>query len=288
MPTNPFSSGPKGYKSKNAPAYEYGAAQGIANRAGGSLWKDDEGKTRISFRDSFKPLYGKKGVETATKGFDLKPIDQAISGLRKTPKLKETYRGRTFTQPTIDFAGLPKEFGASAYEAQAGNLRRENAGNLEQLRESVGVRRPGLLLKAGEDAQRSLTERLAGLDSEINRYVMDKGVDLGVQEQIENANRDFATQQANAEEGYKAYGSRADREQRQADTVLQYLQSLLGAGQTKTATQSGLLENERAYRDLPLQYLMSLFGNAAGLNNQSAQIGAQNRASTLGFLGSLI
>jgi hypothetical protein len=117
---------------------------------------------------------------------------------------------------------------------------------------------------------------------------MDKGVDLGVQEQIENANRDFATQQANAEEGYKAYGSRADREQRQADTVLQYLQSLLGAGQTKTATQSGLLENERAYRDLPLQYLMSLFGNAAGLNNQSAQIGAQNRASTLGFLGSLI
>lgn len=272
MPSNPFSKGPKGYKSKNAPYYEFGAYQGLGNRAGARMYKDKDGNIQYDFSDSFSPVGGKSGMRKATQGFDLSGINQAISGFKKPTRMGQTYKPSVF-----NFQSLPKEYGASAYQAQAGNIRREGAGQLQKAQEAVGVRRPGLLMKMAEDFDRQQGERLAGADADINRYVMDKGVDLGVQQQLENA-----------AEGFRGYQSRADLEQRNADEKYRFLQGLLGAGQAKVGTQSQLLENERAYQDAPLQYLMQLFGNAAGINNQSAQIAAQNRASTLGFLGGLI
>ncbi len=271
MPSNPFSSGPKGYKSKQAPQYETGAIQGIANRAGAGVSYDKKGNPVYDFSRSFSPIGGAEGVRKATAGFDTSGIDDAAAGFRKPTRMSQTYAPARFS-----FKGLPGQYGASAYQAQAGNIRREGAGALEKSREAVGVRRPGLLMKMAEDFNRQQGERLATADADINRYVMDKGVDLGVQEQM-----------GNADQRYKGYQSRADLEQRNAEEKFRYLQGLMGAGQAKVGTQSQLLENERAYNDAPLQYLQQLFGTAAGINNQSAQIAAQNRASTLNFLGGL-
>lgn len=266
MPKNPLS-GPKGYKSKAAPQYEQGAYQGIANRAGATA----DGKGGYDFSNSFKPVGGRAGMQAATSGFDMSGIDGAMSGFKKPSRLFQEYRPATF-----NFKGLPSQYGASAYQSQAGNIRREGSGQLEKAREAVGVRRPGMLAKMATDFDRQQGERLASADADINRYIMDKSVDLGMQEQLQNADQQ-----------YKGYQSRSDLEKTNAEEKYRYLQGLLGSGQAKVGTQSQLLENEREYQDKPLQYLMSLFGNAAGLNNQSAQIASQNRASTLNFLGGL-
>ena len=302
MPKNPvdFIAGkkPKGYKSPNLGSYEEGVHRGIGSRAGARAYTDDKGRTQYDYTNAFKPIQGRGGVRRATRGFDFSPMNEAIQGFRQPGRFSQVYRPRGMRQSyrgrNFNFRGLPSEYGRSAYQAQAKNLRREGAGQLEQLREAMGTRRPGMLMKAGENLDRQLGERLASADADIQRYVMDKGVDLGVQEQMAGADEAFKQYQSladlesrRADQDYRAYESRANREARNMDQAFRYLQALYDAGRSKVGLESGLLEADRAYADKALDYLMRAYEGAVGTQNQAAQIDAQNRAATLGMIGSL-
>lgn len=272
MPVNPFSKGPKGYTSKDVGTYEQGAAQGIANRAGARSYTDANGKTQYDYSGSFKPIQGAEGIKKSTEGLDYSPVSRAIQGYSNPYNFKETYKPSVFK-----FSGLPEKYGSMAYESRAKDIRRENAGALTRAQEAVGVRRPDMLAKMAEDNTRATNEQLAGLNRDIALREMEKNTDLGVQEQM-----------ANADEGYRGYQSRADLEGRSADERFRNYGALADTGFRKVGTDLGAVEAQRNYEDSALDRLLQMFSNSAGINNNSAQIASQNRAATLGFLGSLM
>lgn len=275
MPENPlnlFKSPKKGYESKNVQGYEQGAAQGIANRAGARAYTDAKGNTQYDYSNSFKPIQGAEGIRKSTEGLDYSPVNEAVQGYRNPYNFKESYKPSVFK-----FNGLPEKYGSMAYENRAKDIRRENAGQLTRAQEAVGVRRPDMLAKMAEDNNRATNEQLAQLNSDLALREMEKNTDLGVQEQM-----------ANADEGYRGYQSRADLEGRNADERFRNLGALGDTGFRRIGTDLGAMESQRAYEDAALDRLMQMFANSAGINNNSAQIAAQNRATTLGFLGSLM
>lgn len=275
MPENPinmFKKPKQGYTSQNVQGYEQGAAQGIGNRAGARAYQDANGRTQYDYSGSFKPIQGAAGIQKSTEGLDFSPIDEATRGYRNPTQFKETYKPSVFK-----FSGLPGQYGAQAYEGRAKDIRRENAGQLTRAQEAVGVRRPDMLAKMAEDNDRSTNEQLAGINSEIGLREMEKNTDLAVQEQM-----------ANADEGYRGYQSRSDLEGKNADERFRNLGALGETGFKRIGTNLGAMESERNYEDAALDRLLQLFSNSAGINNNSAQIAAQNRATTLNFLGSLV
>ena len=265
MPRNPFS-GPKGYKDPNLKNYAQGAYTGIANRAGATF-----NNGVADFTNSFKPMAGKAAVRNASEGYDFNPIKKAIAGFSSNPQLKETYNPYKF-----NFATLPSQYRTTAYQAGAKGIRREGAGQLQQLQQAIGTRRPGLLFKTAADAQRRQGEQLGDLNAQLGLKEMEQGLDAG-----------RAQQMAQADEDYRGYGSRSDLEKANEANRQANLKNLADVGQSQIATKSGLLENERAYADQALQYLLNMTQNAAGGANQAAQIASANRGQTLGFLGGL-
>jgi hypothetical protein len=209
-----------------------------------------------------KPITGAEGIQTATAGYDFNPQKQAIQGYQSG--------GPRYNPAQFKFQGLPQQYGRQAYESGVSDIRREGQGQLEKMRESVGTRRPGLLAKMGTDFSRQLGER----EGAMRR-------DIGLEEMRQNVDMSRAEQEAQAGENYRGFAANADERFRNLGALEQ-------AGQGMISTQSGLVENERNYRDKALDYIMKMFGDTAGLKNQSAGLALQNRGQTLGFLGSLI
>jgi hypothetical protein len=213
--------GPKPYTSKNTGKYETETYDLINQRRK-------------------NPLAGPEGIEKATAGYDFNPTNEAIQG----------YRGLNYTPRKFDFAGLPEQYATTAYSTGARNIRREASGNLDQLRESVGSRRPGLIAKLGQDANRDTEEHLADLNSKIQLNKMQQDVDLGRDQQKSQADEDYRGAQFRGET----------------------LNNLSRLGLDKIGTQSGILNNEREYQDELIKYLMNLYQTSAGITNNAASM----------------
>lgn len=265
--------------------------------------------------------------------YDFSGINKSIQGFQNPQKYNQNYQStynptlfkETYSsgynpvayKPTnFNYGKLPSQYADIAYQEGAKDIRRQGQGDLEKLRETVGVRRPGSLMKAAEQSQKNVGEQLAGLNSQIRLAEMMKNLDLGVQQQQDQAGENLRTsqfgegqQQFKAGEGYKGYQSRsdiekaqeqqaiqkssedyrgyqsrADQEKAQNDEIYRYLDSLNQANQNSVVTQGNLLQNERNYQDQGLQYLMDILKTNAGAQNQAAQIGAQKQGNFLQFL----
>lgn len=221
-----FGKKPKPFDPKNVREYESAAYKGVMDRNA----------------TGHKPITGAAGVQQATAGYDFNPQKKALAGFGKPNQ--------------FNFTGLPQQYGAQAYESAVKDLRREGSGQLEQLRENVGVRRPGLLAKVSENMTRQLGEREGALRR-----------DIGLEEMRQNVQLNQAQQQAQADEDFRN------------------LSALAGTGQNIISQQSGLLDAERGYQDRALEYLMQMYSQGAGLKNQKAQMDAQNKG---GFLNTLV
>jgi hypothetical protein len=224
-----------------------GSIWGLGNRAGAKYTGDVKGLPHYDYSQSFKPV----GMQDATKGYDFKPMDEAIKGFRKPSLFKEAYNPFQFNynDPTT-----LNQYADNQYALGSKDIRREGQGQLTQAKEAIGVRRPGLLMKAAEANNRNTGEQLARLNSELRGGVLSKQIDLNK-----------AMQEGQAGEGYKGYQSRADLEKLGADERFRNLGALADTGQSKIGTQAGLTESERAYQDKALQYLMEM---AMQLKNQ--------------------
>lgn len=250
MPTNPFSTGPKGYNPKSTSQLETGVSTGVGNRAGATRKADGS----YDYTNSFKPITGAAGIAKSTAGYDFNPMDQAIQGFQAPRSLSR-----------VDFKNLPDRFGDVAYENMARDMRRESAGNLTRLNEEVGTRRPGLLLKAGQDANRDLSQQLAQGKANIERDIMEKNINLDKDEQLANA----------------------DLQKSETMLDLDRLKGLFGMGESKIGAQSGLVDKERGYEDAALDRLLDAWSKAGGFANQSAGIQSANRKATLDFISGM-
>lgn len=220
--------GPKPYGSKMSGQYEQDIYGGLKKRAGGQ-----------------ENIGARVEPGQASSAYDLSGMKEAEQGFR---------------QPTqFNFQGLPEQYGRLAYQSGAKDIRRENAGQLQRTQESMGTRRPGLLMKAAESSNRNLAETLGNLNSQIRLEEMRKATDLGVQQQ-----------------------------QAQAQERLANLAGLQGATQARVGTEAGITEAERAYQDKVLDYLMDLYGKGVQSTQGAAQSANERRGQTLGFLGNLI
>lgn len=274
--------------------YQNATKAGLFNRAG--IKQNADGS--YDYSQVGKPITGAAGIAKATSGYDFSPVNEAISGYRRPSLFTQTYNSgyapRSYGAYNFNFSRLPAEYGNLAYEQGAKDIRREGAGQLEQAREAVGPRRIGLLSKMNDSNNRNVSEQLAKLNSDIRLNEMNKNIDLGRAEQEAQAGENLRAAQFGDEqsrfaagEGYKGYQSRADLERANEDNRLRNIEGLYNAGQGKISAESGLVENERNYEDQALKYLMDMFGSTAGLNQQSAALGEQKRANTLGFLGNI-
>lgn len=289
--------GPQAATDPNLGPYQQAAYQGIANRLGARKGADGN----YDFSKTNQPVYGRSSGNqyvTGNQRHDFSAINKAIQGFSNPTQLSQTYTSAynptSYKASLFDYKGLPEQYYNDAYAAGSKNVRREGQGALEKLRETVGTRRPGLLLKAGEANQRATGESLASLSRDLGLERMKQGVDLGVRQQQDQANENlnaakFAEGQAQfgAGEGYKGYQSRADLEKSNADNAFRNLQALNEAGQNKLVTQGNLLQNERAYQGEGLDALIRLLTGAQGTQNQAAAQSGSNRATTLNFLNRL-
>lgn len=183
-------------------------------------------------------------------------IQKATEGYDFSP-IDEAISGYR-TPYTFNFAQLPEEYANTAYAQGAKGIQRQAAGDLEKLSERVGTRRPGVLAKLGETSQRNTQEQLAGLNAQTQLEKMRQNVELGKEQQ-----------------------------EKQADYNLRRYSGLADLATGKIGTQAGILGQERAYADQPIQYLQNLYGSAANATNQGAQAANQKRSGTLGFLGNV-
>lgn len=292
--------GPQAATDPNLGPYQQAAYQGIANRLGAKKkYNADGSDAGYDFSNTNNPIYGRDlggRYLTGSQSHDFSAINKAIQGFSRPTQLSQTYTSNynptSYKASLFDYKGLPEQYYNDAYAAGSKNVRREGQGALEKLRETVGTRRPGLLLKAGEDNQRATGESLAALSRDLGLERMRQGVDLGVKQQQDQAGENlraaqFGEGQAQfgAGEGYKGYQSRADLEGKNADNAFRNLQALNEAGQNKLVTQANLLNNERNYQGEGLDALIKLLTGAQGTQNQAANINEQKRRNTLDFLG---
>lgn len=225
----------RGYTSPNVKEYEDKYKRRLYDRLGPS--------------GSSKPLSGAQGMREAKEGFDFKPVDSAIAGYSSGPT-------------KFNFSKLPEQYGSQAYNRVAGDIRRQGAGALEQARNLVGSRRPGLLSKIATDITRDTGEQLAGARTGIGLQRMLSDVDLGKQEQL-------ATE----------------------DSRLAQLQGLGRMGMGKLGQEQAVLGGERRYQDEALQRLADLFGQTSGGTRQEAADrrgqATARRGQTLDALGAM-
>lgn len=287
--------GPQAATDPNLGPYQQAAYQGIANRLGAKKGADGA----YDFSGTNNPVYGQETggrYSVGTQSYDMNPMNKAIAGFSRPTRLSQTYTSAynptSYKASLFDYKGLPEQYYNDAYGAGSKNIRREGQGSLEKLRETIGTRRPGLLMKAGEANQRATGESLAGLSRDLGLERIRQGTDLGVKQQQDQAAENlraaqFGEGQAQfgAGEGYKGFQSRSDLEKANADNAFRNLQALNEAGQNKLVTQGNLLQNERAYQGEGLDALIRLLTGAQGTQNQAAEAAEARRKNTLGFLG---
>lgn len=278
-----------------------GAPTGGATRGGGFNYGGTTGGGTEGYWDFSsvgQPITAAGALPGLRDAYNMGSIYDAEAGFRDPHQFRSVYNSNYQANPyeaaQFDFKSLPGEYYDTAYEQSARNLRRDQAGQLEALQEAIGVRRPGLLYKAAEDSQRRGGEELAQLAEGLGQERMRMDTDLAVQQQLQQAQENYRAAGFNedqarimAEQDMLEYQSRFAREQASADETYRYLQGLASTGLARVGTEANLVGQERDYADRALDYLMNLFGNAAGLQNQSAQIANQKRGADLGFLGNI-
>lgn len=232
---------------------------------------EDKAKSAI-YKLPTGSVEGASGVRQSTAGYNFAPVDSAISGYGSPQTLSQTYNPAMF-----DFTGVAPGIDQQQYNLQAKNVNRQGAGNLSKLSQQVGTRRPGLLAKLGQQQNRETGEELGSL-----------GTNMAVNRANQNVALNMAQQQGNAGEQYKGYQSRSDLEKTNAALKNEQLQGLYNMGLGKINAQSGLVSNERSYRDQGIQKLMDLLSGAMGQTNQAASNSTARRGQTLNFLSSLI
>ena len=267
---------------KNA-LFLQGGGGGMLGRGGGA--SPQKQTPQFNFGNIGAPLGGSKGIKTATSGYDLSPLDEAISGFRNPGKLKETYRASSYNPYQFNYGSLPDEYTKLAYTSGASDINRAGQDSLTKLRESIGTRRPGLLLKAGEDVSRGTNSDLAKLNTNLQLERMKQNLDLARQQQTAQAAENYLGTKFGAEEQHKGYESRSALEKGNLDQVFRYLQALGGAGKDKIGVQSGLLEKERDYQDRALDNIMKMYGYASGQANAAAGAGGGGADPLSGLLG---
>jgi hypothetical protein len=203
------------------------------------------------------PLGGPAGIQTATAGYNWDPQNQAIQGLSGMAGKYNPYQ--------FNFQNLPDTYTKEAFQQGASDIGRQGQNTAAQLRENIGTRRPGLLMKGTEDTQRGTNQNLGQLRTSLD---------------LNRINQNVATQQAQqqAQAGENANASNINSG---------LFQNLFNAGQGMVGTQSGLLQNERGYQDQALQMLMQMYQAATGQANTAAATQAQAQANSLKGIGSL-
>jgi len=277
--------GPTGYQSPHLKEYEGAGREGIYSRIGARKKKDGG----YDFSETGKPI----GVGKAKEGYDFGSYDAAMKKMGEYSPMDETYAsGYTpgqYGATTFDYKTRPKEYADMAIEQGGKGIKRQGAGMLEKLRETVGTRRPGLLLKAGEGSQRQTGEQLADMQTQIRMKEMEKGTDLAVQQQKDQAEENYRkagfdedTARFKANEDFKAYGSRADLESRTAD---ERFRRDTGSGEMagkKIGLESTVAGGERDYADRGMEYLMDWFKSNAGITGDSQRAAAQDKTNRRG------
>lgn len=218
----------------------YGAMWGLGNQSGATFTGVEKGgagdRPIYDYSTAFQP----KSVEDSKKPYSFGKFDEGMAGFKDPAQFKETYNPYQF-----NFAGLPKEYGQKAYELGAKDVRREGQGQLKQLQQSMGTRRPGLLMKAGQDSQRNTAEQLASLNSQIRLQEMADARDLGVDQQ-----------KSQAGENYKGYESKSSLERANADEMFRNKSAYTDAAAKNIGLESDINQRERDQTNTILAMLM--------------------------------
>lgn len=149
----------------------------------------------------------------------------------------------------LSFASLPDAYKEGVYESGAGSIRREGAGGLERLKETVGVRRPGLLAKVGMKQEQSILEKLAGLRREAELEAMRQKVQLGKEEQL----------------------SQADEDYRAADFERKGSQAASDEAARQITARSAITGQERSAQDDITDRLSDMFAKTSGMYSTAAR-----------------
>lgn len=256
-----------GYTSKYTPKYEEGARKSVMKRAGARVTgQDSNGNDIYDFSGTSNP------VTAGNQGYDMSNLDTAISGF----KGPSSYTPSSYTASKFDFASKPDEYYNTEYEIGASDVRREGAGQLQKMQEALGPRRAGLLLKAGSNSQRTISENLAKMRAGLSQEAMREKSDLDVKQQI-----------AQAGENFNAADFNDSQQKYVAEDKFRRNQGLFDAAKGKVGLQSDVTERERAYQDKAMEYLMDMFYKTAGLQGQAADRKNEGRGQNLSFISSL-
>ncbi len=119
-------------------------------------------------------------VKDANSQYDYSPQTDAIAGYRKPAN--------------FDYADQSKIDEATNNQSQLGDAEINQAGkdNLTNLQEAIGTRRPGLILKAGENNGRDVAKTLAQFHTGLRTNAINKGLDLNKSQQEDTANNTLA------------------------------------------------------------------------------------------------
>jgi hypothetical protein len=283
---------PSGYSSQYTPEYEGTLRTGIYNRLGAKPKLDANGKPTGQWDTS--GVGESVTPKQAQEGYSMGAYNDAVDKAGKSDlsaTYKSGYTPTNYNAFSFNYQTAPDKYFGQAYEQGAKGIRREQAGNLQQVQEQVGVRRPGLLLKASQDAQRGGSERMADLRNQLMLEKMRQGVTLSQQQQQDQAGENLKAatfgeqgKQFLAGEKGKEYASEFEKQKAQASQNNQFAD----IARMRIGTEQGLTESERNYRDRALEYLQQLFNTNVGSQNQAANIASQNRGQDLNFLGSMM
>ena len=276
--------GGKGYKPSYLQQNENAAQNILGNRTGAAQManpnykagsqKPGEQQFNYDYSNAGKKVYGSESggnYNVGGQSYDMNPINEAIAGYRNPSQSTAKYDPYKF-----NFQDRPQQYFDQAYEQGAKGIRREGAGNLQQIQSAIGTRRPGLLLKSAQQNARDVGEQEATLRSSLGQEQMRLGSELGRDQQM-----------AQAGENQNAAGFNRDVERGNMDQVYRYLQGLQGAGESKLSAQSSALGEERNYEDNGLQYLLQLLQGDKGVANQGAQVNQQRQAGIINGVGGI-
>lgn len=287
-------SGAVGYSSPYVGETDTNARAGVYGRLGAKR-KLKKGKTGEGGEADYE--YDMAGTtapidpaEAAAKYKGMGYMDTALGKMNNKSDFKETYNSaydpkkNAYTATTYNFQSTPDKAYNEAIQSGSKDIARAGASNLAKLNETVGTRRPGLLMKGAEQSNRDIGENLASLSTSLRGQAAKEKSDLMSKQQMEQAAENLRAktfgegqEQFGAGEGYKGYLSKADLEKSKADEA--YRRDT-GYGDVASKYLSGEMaatESERAYKDKALDYLMSMFQNQAGVTNQSEAAGQAAR-----------
>lgn len=291
-------SGAVGYTSPYTRGYEDSSRQGIYERLGARRklkrgakpdqygnYSEDQYEYDVS--GTTKPI---DPAEAAKKYQGMGYMQNALNKMQNKSQYNEVYnstydpRKNAYTATTYNFQATPERVYNEAIRAGSKDILRANQGNLAKLQEAVGVRRPGLLLKAGQQANRDIGEQLASLSTSLREQAAKEKADLATKQQMEQAAENLIAkqfgegqEQFKAGEGYKGYLSRAEREKLAADEAFRRDTGYGDMARAYLTGEMGATEAERAYRDKALEYLMNMWRDAAGITSSSEQAGQSAR-----------